>query len=105
MWGLGTRFLTEVARLTLMGDHGLEPGRIKAVYMNTSHPGLIASFRRQGDWEQISAHLYGSNKKSCAARINAARARKPERSIVIQSAGYGGHWRGIIGAKYTLKGV
>lgn len=103
--GLGTRFLTEVARLTLMGDHGLEPGRIKAVYMNTSHPGLMASFRRGADWEQVSSHLYGSQKSACAKRINAARKGRPTPTIAIQSAGYGGHWRGIVGVKYTLKGV
>ena len=63
--GLGIRFLTEVARLTLMGDHGLEPGRIKAVYMNTS-PGADSQLpAARGLGTDLGAPLWFKQKVLC----------------------------------------
>jgi GNAT superfamily N-acetyltransferase len=106
--GLGTRFLTEVCRLSMTTENTFGARLWRGVYFNTSHPGLIASLRKAPGWRQVSASLYGNNKARCAARINAA--RQPGDKIhgacyggpTIIGPGYGGHFRGTVGFLYFL---
>ncbi len=93
--GLGTRFLSEVCRLTMAGDSGHGSRVWRGVYFNTSHPGLIASLRKAPGWRQVSAALCGVNKARSAAQINATRRN------TTASTGYGGHFRATVGFLYS----
>ena len=97
--GVGVRFLNEVCRLTLAGDHGFG-GRVwRGVYFHTSHPGLVAALRRSPEWRQVSASLCGSSKaKSCAS------IRRTSKSAWVPATGYGGHFRAVQGFLYDGKG-
>lgn len=84
--GVGMRFLNGVCDLYLSGKGHLPyPATTQ---FHTSHPGLCDALRRDKKWRQISAALYGGNKKK-SARTTAA--------------GYGGHFRAIQGFRYYGK--
>jgi GNAT superfamily N-acetyltransferase len=93
--GVGVRFLNEVCRLTLSGEHGFG-GRVwRGVYFHTSHPGLVAALRRSPEWRQVSASLYGGNKeRSRASILRTSRARQKP------ATGWGGHFRAVQGFLY-----
>ncbi len=98
--GVGIRFLNHVCQLNLEGaEGGRFPGRPVTTIFHTSHPGLCMALRRDGKWRQVSAVLYGANKKRCTASIRrSAIARGSD--IVINTSGYGGHFRAIQGFRY-----
>ena len=60
--GVGMRFLNAVCGFWSAGinRYGI---RVPTLF-HTSHPGLAAALRRDKRWRQISARLYGDNKKA-----------------------------------------
>jgi GNAT superfamily N-acetyltransferase len=91
--GVGLRFLNWVCQLQLDGGEGARlPGRRLTTLFHTSHPGLAAALRRSKPWRQVSAVLYGGNKRKSAASI-----RRAGSSI---GSGYGGHFRAVQGFRY-----
>ena len=99
--GVGVRFLNEVCRLTLAGDHGFGDRVWRGVYFHTSHPGLVAALRRSPEWRQVSASLCGNNKARSRASIERSAAARGKR---CPPAGYGGHFRAVQGFLYDGKG-
>jgi hypothetical protein len=93
--GVGVRFLNEVCRLNMLGDHGFG-GRVwRGVYFHTSHPGLVAALRRSPEWRQVSASLYGGNKaRSYDSLRRTSKAKHPV------GTGFGGHFRAVQGFLY-----
>lgn len=91
--GIGIRFLNWLSQYHVdgLGRYG---SRAKTVYFHTSHPGLCAGLRRDKKWVQVSAELYGGNKKKSAASIV-----KSNGGLI--NAGYGGHFRAVQGFKYV----
>ena len=97
--GVGTRFLNSVCQHQLEG--GNRWGRkVRAVYFHTSHPGLCAALRRDKNWRQVSAVLYGGNKSKSRASIRGSKFAKNYNGI-IPTTGYGGHFRAVQGFKYV----
>lgn len=88
--GIGARFLNYLCQYHVDGK-GRYGTRAKTVYFHTSHPGLCSALRRDKRWVQVSAELYGVNKKKSAGSI-----AKSGGTI----AGYGGHFRAVQGFKY-----
>jgi GNAT superfamily N-acetyltransferase len=98
--GLGVRFLNEVCRLTMAGDHGFG-GRVwRGVYFHTSHPGLAAALRRSPGWRQVSASLCGQNKEKSRDPIRKPLMRHGGSESRIPATGYGGHFRAVQGFIY-----
>lgn len=92
--GVGTRFLDAIAQHHL---HGLgRKNRPLPTYFHTSHPQLCTALRRSAKWKQVSAVLYGTNKKESRKSINTA----AQKHGFSQSTGYGGHFRPVQGFKY-----
>lgn len=88
--GVGMRFLNWVCQYQI--DGGTKWGdRVKRVYFHTSHPGLCAALRRDRKWVQVSANLYGVNKKKSARSLSGTGAR---------DVGFGGHFRAVQGFCY-----
>lgn len=103
--GVGTRFLDAVAQYHLDGNG--RKGRTLPTYFHTSHPQLSAALRRSPKWKQVSATLYGSNKKR---NIETLRHSEVKNGTSIsgggrKNAGYGGHFRAVQGFKYIGGGV
>ena len=92
--GVGTRFLDAIAQYHLDG-HGRKNKQLPT-FFHTSHPQLCAALRRSPKWVQVSAKLYGDNKKKCRESLRKATKLRGE----IKSSGYGGHFRAIQGFKY-----
>lgn len=93
--GIGMRFLNALCQYHLdgLGRYG---DRVKAVYFHTSHPGLCEALRRDKKWLQVSARLYGGNKRKSQTSI----ARTTTRPDVGGGSGYGGHFRAVQGFRY-----
>lgn len=93
--GVGTRFLDTIAQYHLDGNG--RRNKTLPTYFHTSHPQLCAALRRSPKWVQVSAKLYGGNKKR-----NSESLRKYAANLKgdIKSSGYGGHFRAIQGFKY-----
>lgn len=91
--GIGLRFLNAVCDMQV-GGKGKYGDRVKTVYFHTSHPGLCAGLRRDAKWRQVSAELFGANKKRSAASIKKSTGGK-------LGVGYGGHFRAVQGFKYV----
>jgi hypothetical protein len=89
--GIGIRFLNAVCQLQLEGK-GRLPGRKVTTIFHTSHPGLCAALRRDRKWVQLSAVLYGGNKRRSA--------RTMRRAGNSTGSGYGGHFRAIQGFRH-----
>ena len=88
--GVGTRFLEWICQYHLEGK-GLK-GKPYPTLFHTSHPQLCGYLRRSPKWIQVSAMLYGGNKR--------ASARTLKRSGGV-GCGYGGHFRAVQGFKYV----
>lgn len=93
--GVGTKFLNAIAQYHMDG-HGRKNKQLPT-YFHTSHPQLCAALRRSAKWVQVSATLYGDNKKRNMQSLRKSATLKGG----IKSSGYGGHFRAIQGFKYT----
>ena len=94
--GVGSKFLNFIAQYHLDGNG--RGGHKYVTYFHTSHPQLCAYLRHSQKWVQVSAVLYGGNKKKSGESIKKSQKRK--KSKFICSAGYGGHFRAVQGFKY-----
>jgi GNAT superfamily N-acetyltransferase len=91
--GVGMRFLNGVCQLQFEGE-GRLAGRKVSTLFHTSHPGLCMALRQDKKWVQISAVLFGGNKRKSAASIR--RTGKAGSA----GTGYGGHFRAVQGFRY-----
>ena len=115
--GVGSRFLNYMAQYCLEGNARCHRGL--PLYFHTSHPQLCGYLRHSKKWVQVSAVLYGNNKKNSARSI-----RKTQTNPMIRSGGgtvgtsepykasstsampkapvgrYGAHFRAVQGFKY-----
>jgi GNAT superfamily N-acetyltransferase len=87
--GVGTRFLNAICAMWLRGESRY--GKRMQTLFHTSHPGLCAALRRDRRWGQVSAKLYGGNKRKSARSLKRAGG---------VGAGYGGHFRAVQGFRY-----
>ena len=94
--GVGSKFLNFIAQYHLDGNG--RGGHKYVTYFHTSHPQLCAYLRHSQKWVQVSAVLYGSNKKKSGESI--IRSQKRKKSKLICGSGYGGHFRAVQGFKY-----
>ena len=94
--GVGSKFLNFIAQYHLDGNG--RGGHKYVTYFHTSHPQLCAYLRHSQKWVQVSAVLYGSNKKRSGESI--IRSQKRKKSKLICGSGYGGHFRAVQGFKY-----
>lgn len=94
--GVGSRFLNFIAQYCL--DGGARCGRKYPMYFHTSHPQLCGYLRHSKKWVQVSAMLYGVNKKRSAETLRVA-GRKYGRTKA--GTGFGGHFRAVQGFKYV----
>lgn len=94
--GVGSKFLNFIAQYHLDGNG--RGGHKYVTYFHTSHPQLCAYLRHSQKWVQVSAVLYGSNKKKSGESI--IRSQKRKKSKLLCGAGYGGHFRAVQGFKY-----
>ena len=93
--GVGSKFLNFIAQYHLDGNG--RGGHKYVTYFHTSHPQLCAYLRHSQKWVQVSAVLYGVNKKK--SRESIIRLQKRKKSKLI-GTGYGGHFRAVQGFKY-----
>ena len=94
--GVGSKFLNFIAQYHLDGNG--RGGHKYVTYFHTSHPQLCAYLRHSQKWVQVSAVLYGGNKKKSGESI--IRSQKRKKSKKIYGIGYGGHFRAVQGFKY-----
>ena len=94
--GVGSKFLNFIAQYHLDGNG--RGGHKYVTYFHTSHPQLCAYLRHSQKWVQVSAVLYGGNKKKSGESI--IRSQKRKKSKFICGSGYGGHFRAVQGFKY-----
>ena len=93
--GVGSKFLNFIAQYHLDGNG--RGGHKYVTYFHTSHPQLCAYLRHSQKWVQVSAVLYGVNKKKSRESIISLQKRKKSKLI---GTGYGGHFRAVQGFKY-----
>ena len=94
--GVGSKFLNFIAQYHLDGNG--RGGHKYVTYFHTSHPQLCAYLRHSQKWVQVSAVLYGGNKKKSGEAI--IKSQKRKKSKFICGTGYGGHFRAVQGFKY-----
>jgi GNAT superfamily N-acetyltransferase len=88
--GLGLRFLNEVAALWRRGVNRYQ--KPMPMLFHTSHPGLCEALRRDPLWAQVSASLYGSERRSWL---------KSSWKGTGLLGGHGGHFRAVQGFRYV----
>lgn len=98
--GIGVRFLNAVCERHVSGK-GEWGKRVKTAYFHTSHPGLAAGLRRDRRWVQVSASLYGHNKKRSALSLLRSSRKPGHRGLIANGGGFGGHLRAVQGFKYV----
>ena len=94
--GVGSKFLNFIAQYHLDGNG--RGGHKYVTYFHTSHPQLCAYLRHSQKWVQVSAVLYGGNKKKSGESI--IKSQKRKKGKLICGSGYGGHFRAVQGFKY-----
>ena len=92
--GVGSRFLNFVGQYCLDGN--ARCNKKLPLYFHTSHPQLCGYLRHSKKWVQVSAEMFGVNKKKNAASIN----KHGTKISAVRSTGYGGHFRAVQGFKY-----
>ena len=98
------RFLNSICEMWLQGNNRFN--KKMPVLFHTSHPGLVAALRRDKGWVQVSAVLYGENKKrsrECLNRSARKRGGWSDGEGGQQNPGkgvYGGHFRAVQGFRY-----
>ena len=101
--GVGTRFLNGCAEMWLRGENRYR--RPLPTLINTSHPGLAAALRRNPQWTQVSAALYGADKLRCRDSLRRSALKHGKDTGKAHSAtGYGGHFRAVQGFRYLGNG-
>lgn len=95
--GVATKFLAEVCQMHLEGLGRC--GHKFTTIFHTSHPQLCMALRHSKKWRQVSAVLFGGDKKKSGATIRAAAIRQG-RKPVSGGGGYGGHFRAVQGFEY-----
>lgn len=93
--GIATKFLAEVCQMHLDGEGRC--GHHYTTVFHTSHPQLCMALRHSKKWRQVSAVLYGGNKKKSQASIAKSRIARGEKAM---AGGYGGHFRAVQGFEY-----
>lgn len=93
--GVGSKFLNFMGQYCIDGK--ARCNKHLPMYFHTSHPQLCAYLRHSKKWVQVSAEMYGVNKKRNAQSIN-KHGTKPN---ALKSTGYGGHFRAVQGFKYV----
>lgn len=93
--GVGLRFLNAVCELWRRGKNRYN--KPMPTLFHTSHPGLCAALRRDRNWVQVSAELYGGNKARSRDSIQRSAVRKNTKN---PKSGYGGHFRAVQGFRY-----
>lgn len=97
--GVGTRFLDAIAEYHLQGN-GRRNKKLPT-YFHTSHPQLCSALRRSEKWVQVSARLYGDNKKQNIESMLRSEMKKGRKlKGGNRTGGFGGHFRAIQGFKY-----
>ena len=94
--GVGMRFLNHICGLW-MGGHNRYNKAMPTLF-HTSHPGLSAALRRDKNWTQVSANLYGGNKARSAKALKASALKNGVKKG--GGAGFGGHFRAVQGFRY-----
>lgn len=94
---IGMRFLNAVCDRWRRGLNRY--GRPMPTLFHTSHPGVAAALRRDPLWCQVSARLYGENKKRCAESQRRSHERGKGDAIGA-GTGHGGHFRAVQGFRY-----
>lgn len=94
--GVGMRFLNAVCEAWRRGENRYH--KPMPTLFHTSHPGLAMALRRDKNWTQVSARLYGDHKGRCSASMSASAKR--DGWGVPGKAGYGGHFRAVQGFRY-----
>jgi GNAT superfamily N-acetyltransferase len=89
--GVGLRFLNAICARWRRGLNRYR--KPMPTIFHTSHPGLAAALRRDPLWAQVSAELFGGDKRRSAASIR--------RSGVEAGQGFGGHFRAVQGFRYV----
>lgn len=97
--GLGLRFLNEVAALWRRGVNRYQ--KPMPMLFHTSHPGLCEALRRDPLWAQVSASLYGAERKRCMESLRASALRKGASLMGGANGGHGGHFRAVQGFRYV----
>lgn len=91
--GVGLRFLNELCGMYRRGENRWN--REMTTLFHTSHPGLCAALRRDPRWRQVSAILYGANKKRSGISLaNTSKAK------IGGGTGFGGHFRAVQGFRF-----
>lgn len=90
--GVGSKFLNFMGQYCLEGN--ARCNRKYPLYFHTSHPQLCGYLRHSKRWTQVSAVLYGGNKRKSAASI------RKSRGDTGVGSGFGGHFRAVQGFKY-----
>jgi GNAT superfamily N-acetyltransferase len=93
--GVGTRFLNAIAQYHLDGNG--RKGNEYPTYFHTSHPQLCSALRKSDKWVQVSANLYGDNKKKSIKSIGKSALKRGGKHM---GSGFGGHFRAVQGFKY-----
>jgi hypothetical protein len=92
--GVGSKFLNFIGEYCAEGK--ARCNRRLPLYFHTSHPQLCAYLRHSKKWVQVSAEMFGVNKKKNAESIN----KKSSKQSSLKSTGYGGHFRAVQGFKF-----
>lgn len=95
--GVGLRFLNAICAGWRRGENRY--GKPMLTLFHTSHPGLAAALRRDRNWCQVSAHLYGEQRSRCRASLEAAARRKGK--AAGGTGAFGGHFRAVQGFRYV----
>jgi GNAT superfamily N-acetyltransferase len=93
--GVGLRFLNAVCEMWRRGENRYE--KPLPTLFHTSHPGLCAALRRDPNWVQVSANLYGGHKGRSRESVNRSAQKN---GWEAPNTGYGGHFRAVQGFRY-----
>lgn len=96
--GVGRAFLNAVCDQWRRGIN--RHGRPMPTLINTSHPGLTAALRRDPNWTQVSASLFGANRTLSHASLVRSVSRGKFKRKQSNPTGFGGHFRAIQGFRY-----
>lgn len=93
--GVGMRFLETVAGMWLAGENRYN--KPMTGILHTSHPGLIAAFRRSPRWVTVSQQMCGVN-KGASYRSMMASAKG---GANVAGTGFGGHDRAVAAFRFV----